>query len=565
MTSKNGLQNIFFILVLLMGTMSIPINTSAQVQLRDTVIEWQHHRFELNPDYSIKTFSTDDTDIQQVSFTNAKVLENSLIKLILLPEYGGRVLSFIYKPTGKEYLYQSECGSAYQIGNNIFYYDWLMVYGGIFPTFPEPEHGKTWLLPWSYSILKSNSDSVVVRMELTDSTAYSKAPSSYNNGITNITCQVDIGVYRNSAIWDFDVKLINNENKNINYEYWTCTTFAPGSEVGNTGTPLNSEMVIPVEQYFAAWSPGGWIGNNGSRYSMENINYLSAWRDMGIAYAHNFKGDYWGVINHDNEQGIFRVSDNIETPGVKLWTWGRNNIDNNMYDFSNGGADNYIELWAGVSEEFFKDATLNSNETQSWLESYCATVNLSGISNMNKFGGVHLIWDAVEKEITYELNTYQADASYTAQLIIQGSEVNEIITRDTVSFNAMGWKDSFSLASYNLLTGNYTIYFDLFDSTNTSVLSAEEDIEIRSSTNVQESFSPEKIELYARAIGENSFVVEQSTTKPIELNIYDMTGKVIYAGQVNTKLSQYTMPSSGMYMIVAKDNYTKRVSKVFVY
>ncbi len=24
-----------------------------------------------------------------------------------------------------------------------FYYDWLMVYGGIFPTFPDPEHGRS--------------------------------------------------------------------------------------------------------------------------------------------------------------------------------------------------------------------------------------------------------------------------------------------------------------------------------------------------------------------------------------------------------------------------------------
>jgi hypothetical protein len=44
--------------------------------------------------------------------------------------------------------------------------------------------------------------------------------------------------------------------------------------------------------------------------------------DMGIAYAHNLNDNYWGVINHDNKEGIFRISENIETPGMKFWDLG---------------------------------------------------------------------------------------------------------------------------------------------------------------------------------------------------------------------------------------------------
>jgi hypothetical protein len=73
---------------------------------------------------------------------------------------------------------------------------------------------------------------------------------------------------------------------------------------------------------------------------------------MGIAYAYDLTDNFWGVINHENEEGIFRISENIETPGMKFWSWGKNNVDNNLFDFSNGGQDNYIELWAGVSESF---------------------------------------------------------------------------------------------------------------------------------------------------------------------------------------------------------------------
>ena len=45
---------------------------------------------------------------------------------------------------------------------------------------------------------------------------------------------------------------------------------------------------------------------------------------MGIAYAAPDMqgGNFWGVINHDNEEGIIRIADNTVTPGLKMWTWG---------------------------------------------------------------------------------------------------------------------------------------------------------------------------------------------------------------------------------------------------
>ena len=314
---------------------------NSQVVVRDTVIQWQHHSFELNADHGLKSYSTNDGDVQQVQF-NGKVIENELIRLVLVPEYGGRVLSFVYKPTGHENLYQSACGSPYGINEGNFYYNWLMVWGGIFPTFPEPEHGKTWLLSWDYELLKSNSDTVIISMEYTDTTQFTGAPGKFNNGITGLTCQVKVSVYKGSSAWDFDVNLFNNKNQTVNYEYWTCTTLTPGSELGETASPLSSEMLVPIEKYRADWSPGSWIGSYGSLYDFSRINQLQEWNDMGIAYAHNLSSNFWGVINHENNEGVFRISENIETPGMKFWTWGKNNVYNNMFDFSNGGDDIYI-------------------------------------------------------------------------------------------------------------------------------------------------------------------------------------------------------------------------------
>ncbi|MEY2923632.1 MAG: hypothetical protein RLZZ337_172 [Bacteroidota bacterium] len=551
--------------LLISGTLLIHQGVLAQVSLRDTTINWQHHKFELNADYGMKSHSTVDTDIEQVSFTNAKVIENELIRLVLLPEYGGRVLSFVYKPTNHEYLYQSECGSAYEIGSNIFYYNWLMVYGGIFPTFPEPEHGKTWLLPWNYSVIKSTSDTVTVRMQYTDNTSYAQAPGNYRYGTTGITCQVDVSVYTNSSIWDFDVKLVNNKGQNVNYEYWTCTTLTPGSTTGNTRSPLNSEIVIPAEKYFAAWSPRAWIGTPNSRYNLSDINYLSEWDDMGIAYADKFAGEYWGVINHENEEGVFRVSKNTETKGLKLWTWGKNNIDNNMYDFSNGGADNYIELWAGVSNQFFSNATLGANAQKNWKESYCATVNMSAIANMNNYGAVNLVWDSEKSQISYDLNTFNSQENYSVEMTIFGYGVDKDISYKNIDFEQFGQSDSFLLDGLNLKSGGYTITFNLIDESMNTVLSATKQISIDATAGLQNLAGKNETDLMLKTLGNNTFRAELPRSDSYEYEVYSLGGQLIKTDQFNDSFVDIQLPSAGLYLVAIKDGARLLTKKIFVY
>ena len=65
-------------------------------------------------------------------------------------------------------------------------------------------------------------------------------------------------------------------------------------------------------------------------------------------------GNFWGVINHDNEEGIIRIADNTVTRGLKMWTWGFSSFT----DETDARADRspgqpYVELWAGVSERSF--------------------------------------------------------------------------------------------------------------------------------------------------------------------------------------------------------------------
>jgi hypothetical protein len=80
---------------------------------------------------------------------------------------------------------------------------------------------------------------------------------------------------------------------------------------------------------------------------------------MGIAYAAPDMqgGNFWGVINHDNDEGIIRIADNLVTRGLKMWTWGFSAFTDETDPRKAPNPQRpYVELWAGVSDEFFHSA-----------------------------------------------------------------------------------------------------------------------------------------------------------------------------------------------------------------
>src|ERR1043166_3345883 len=152
-----------------------------RVSLGEQTIAWNTVKFATTVENGFVAGSLDTKTFVDRTF-KSYVIENRYLKVTLVPEFGGRILSIIYKPTGHEQLYRTEVGVPYGINANNFYYDWLMVYGGIFPTFPDPEHGRTWLKPWDFKVVKESAYEGTVSMSLRDDVAYSVAPSQFLKG-----------------------------------------------------------------------------------------------------------------------------------------------------------------------------------------------------------------------------------------------------------------------------------------------------------------------------------------------------------------------------------------------
>src|SRR6195256_408414 len=216
-----------------------------RVSLRESTIAWRTVKYATDAENGFVGGSLDKNTIVDRTF-RTHVLENRYLKVTLLPEFGGRILSIIYKPTGHEQLYRTEVGVPYGIKGGNFYYDWLMVYGGIFPTFPDAEHGRTWLKPWDFKVVKESAGEVTVSMSLKDNFEYSAAPGKFRRGFTGIEATTDVTLKAGRAALDARMVLKNPQAQKISYEYWTCTTLAPGSDPNNPKTTGGAEIIAPI-------------------------------------------------------------------------------------------------------------------------------------------------------------------------------------------------------------------------------------------------------------------------------------------------------------------------------
>ena len=108
----------------------------------------------------------------------AVVLENDLLRVVLLPDKGAEIYRLIYKPTALDILYQSHWGlqppgAPHRAGSGDREFEWN--YGGgwqeLFPNANHactyrgkfmPFHGEVAALPWEYSVVRDTSEEAAV-------------------------------------------------------------------------------------------------------------------------------------------------------------------------------------------------------------------------------------------------------------------------------------------------------------------------------------------------------------------------------------------------------------------
>src|SRR6476620_4628579 len=74
-----------------------------KVSISESSVTWRSVKYATNADNGFIDGSLDKGTIVDRTF-KSYLLENRYLKVTLVPEFGGRILSIIYKPTGHEQL-----------------------------------------------------------------------------------------------------------------------------------------------------------------------------------------------------------------------------------------------------------------------------------------------------------------------------------------------------------------------------------------------------------------------------------------------------------------------------
>jgi hypothetical protein len=537
--------------ILLLALIFVWHKIPAAVTLTESQVQWKTFKHTVNPNFSLQndTFSTD-----LVTHTyKSLILENEYLKVTLVPEFGGRILSMIYKPTGHEQLYQNPVGRPYGPQWDVFYYDWLMVWGGIFPTFPEPEHGKAWCRPWAYELTSNTPEKISVKMTFTDSINFKTPAKKMVYGQTNITCHFEVTLEGQTSALKTSVTLVNPNNKAIPYEYWTNTSVAPGSTPGNTKCDDQTEIIGPVDNVKIAddWPEIQKAEQKVSTaiYQFKNLRWYKNWANDGIAYAWPVEGNFWGALNHANNEAIIRISDNIKTPGLKMWGFGYNQSRGFNPESNIEYHRPFIELWAGVSKEFFTPAQFPAGSTLQFDEYYTPVAGLTSFTHASEHAIIDLSTDKTSYNGTTDKNaivscryfiTKPADR-VTVSLKFKGSNNSVTISEDTKSYDSNGpfiIKDTVPVA--NLCNNIDSLVFELRSDSQTLMRSR-----------VPVSFLNAGTCVTAVTPGSHDLkLIKSRTHVPISFRLYTINGT--YIGET---ADMHSLPKTGIFLSV--DNQGK--------
>lgn len=320
------------------------------------------------PQPVIESISEEKTDKPY----RAVFIENEYLRIMVLPELGGRIHMAYDKVRQRHFIYYNEVIKPALVGLTG---PWIS--GGIEFNWPQ-HHRPSTFLPVDYCIRSNDDGSKTIwvnEMEI----------MTHQKGMAGFT------LYPGKAYLEVKGRLFNRTPFPQSFLWWANpavkvndhyqSVFPPDVyAVYDHGKRDVSDFPIATGTYYKVnYSPGTDI----SRY--KNIPVPTSYMAVGSNY--NFLGGY----EHDTHAGMLHVANRRISPGKKQWTWGNGDFghawDRNLTD--NDGP--YVEIMTGVFTDNQPDFSwINPNEGKSFEQYFMPYSKLGLVKNATRDAAINV-------------------------------------------------------------------------------------------------------------------------------------------------------------------------------
>ena len=342
---------------------------------------------------------------------NAVFLENQYLKIMILPELGGRVQMAYDKTKERHFIYYNQVIKPALVGLTG---PWIS--GGLEFNWPQ-HHRPSTFEPVDHCIEENADGSVTVWCSEVERMFRTR-------GMAGFTLHPD------KAYLEIKVKLLNRTDFPQTFLWWANpavkvndhyqSVFPPDvNAVFDHGKRDVSEFPIAKGTYYKVdYSPGTDI----SRY--KNIPVPTSY--MAVNSKYNFVGGY----ENDTKGGLLHVANHHVSPGKKQWTWGHSDFgqawDRNLTDEDGP----YIELMCGVYTDNQPDFSwLMPGEEKTFSQYFMPYRDLGVVKNATKEAMVNLEFEDGKAVI----RAYTTGVYPNSKVILKHG--TEVILEDSFDFH----------------------------------------------------------------------------------------------------------------------------------
>ncbi len=305
------------------------------------------------------------------------VLENAYLRLVFLPELGGRLYSAVIKATGQEIFYHNPVIKPSRYGVlQPYEANWWLAAGGMEWAYPTQEHGYRFGVPWQYTTNLTNEGATITLSDMAEG---------------RVGAEVTVTLPPHSAYFTVAPRLVNGTSQPAPVQFWSnaALTLGAASMSPQTQFILPSDKVIVHSRGESGWTvPGERQESTWPLAGQTDLSLYRQWANYLGFFVPNLKAPFIGAYNPETDVGIARLIEPGQVPGTKLFAFSAAFPDKSYTD----DGSQYFELWGGANRGFWPedDVTVPPGGAVEWQEGWWPLPGLGGLTWANANAAIHV-------------------------------------------------------------------------------------------------------------------------------------------------------------------------------